>query len=452
MPYVIERQYRPSAGADDDPSEWASLPDVPGSVGEIEFDDLEVGAAYDIRWRSRNPLGPASEWVTYLEQIPTGAEQVPPAPTNLRLVGGDCIAWDLPVARDTLEGLLWRHAPNERVAWEAAEPANLEPSTDMPFTLCNVPAGRRVYMARAVDRGGQESATASLIVERAPLDDALAHTIEVRSLAAEGWVGTRQGASLGAGLEADEVDPADRVAWISDLEPAWSIALDVPPKVADDADDDVIAWGRIEGSGAPAWTGNPGGDPNPTQYHWIEYVFTHAVRHCDSGPGTALTLDVSLTARNWRLMYRLLDGNLPAWTGNQYAPAWSGTEPWALGNNPQRFVPWPGRIGAPSPGIYEFRLLVAGGWEQGIVHDVTVRTSATERRETAVLDVPIGGTRLPLTSAMRRVADVLVAPAGGSSARIVVRDFDARNGPWVEAVDEDGASVAGRLVGTVVGF
>lgn len=441
--FEVEYRRSPTDETDDASPDWRRSEKRPlADVGTIELDELIVGDFYDVRVRMvDDETGETSDWTTR-----TGVEVeknagAPAAPLGVRMTCAECIVWDNPIEVQDLRGALVRHVVENDDHWGRAEPAHEQVLSAPPFPLCAVPRGRRTYLVKLVDWDGNESDPAVVQVDRGPLNDAAEYTIREIDYQALLWPGDHQGAQIiGDFLLSTEADVIADFApfWLSDLEPAWSVAGEVPAWTHDDAS----AWGKLWGSAAMAWRDSSAEDRWVSPKRWLEYVFSITVDSLEEGPTTVLSIDIETTARRWRLSYRRRYQDR-AWTGNPKAPYWTldGNPAWT--DTPRHFVPWPGRLVGVHAGLYEFRLLCGSDFPPFSVTACKARLSASPR--TAIIPaVPVtslGGTRLPIVdeTPWRKVVEVEAHVLGATDSRqLVLRDVNHAKGPAVLVFSEPG--------------
>ena len=114
-PYVtnggrIDVQYKLHADAD-----WLTALSALGSDTSAFIAPVEDGSAYDVRIRSRSPLGVASDWVTSSNHTVAGKTTAPTVPSSLTatgLAGAILLEWTNPADVDLAAAEIWTAAAN----------------------------------------------------------------------------------------------------------------------------------------------------------------------------------------------------------------------------------------------------------------------------------------------------------------------------------------------------
>lgn len=448
----VEVEYRRSAAAEPGIEDvgWRRLKKQAHDSMEFTIPDLDVGETYDVRARYTDDDAAFGDWFTWPSVTVERPEGAPDAPTAVRMTCSECIVWDMPGEPQDLAGFLVRHAPEDDGHWGRAEPAH-QGLVNAPFPLCAVPRGRRTYLVKAVDHDGNESAEpGELVHDRGDLDDAEEHTIREVDYRAQLWPGSTQGATVAADLESVQDTPVAPgcVMWLSDLEPAWSVADAVPAWT----DPNAPAWGKLFGGSAIAWRGAPLADRWVAPYQWMEYVFSLTVDPTEEGPETVLSLDVVTSARRWRLAYRRRYP-VRAWTGNPTAPYWTGASNPVWSQDAVPFGPWPGRLVGVKAGRYDFRLLCAAQFDEYTVSVCKARLSEPQR----VVRVPAQSVSLLSSRAhpgasFRELLEVRATRVGSDASTIspAVQQLHRRKGPVLSAT-QSGTPVDTELDVVLIG-
>lgn len=439
--YEIEQRI---SGATD----WTPRPErVLEGTGDIVLPDLEAGATYEFRVRTVDDTdGAASAWQLLDPYVAARPPGDPPAPSSISLADDDCLVWEMPVQVEDLAGFEVRHAPGDEDHWGRSERAHDGLVGSPPYGLCGVPRGRRTLLVTAVDRDGNRSAApARVVVDRGPMDDAAEFTIWARDEAALGWPGLKQGALVSGGALFAAPGSA---AWLSDLEPAWSVAENVPAWTSPSA----LAWGGLRGSAALGWRGEPAETRWATPRCWVEYTWSVTVTTDEASPTATLSLDVVTTAPGWRVEYRRRHG-AAAWSPNPADPAWTSDTAAAWSDPATAFRRWPGRLVGLAAGVYEFRLLIPAGWRAASVTRIVTRLSEP-RREVIVspLNTPATTTRATFSPPFRQLVHVDAVHVGQDVAhRSRVVATNRTKGPVIgtsnglSPIDDPAVSV--RLIG-----
>ena len=114
-PYVtsggrIDIQYKKHADSD-----WITMISALGADESAYIAPVEDGVSYDVRIRSRTPLGVASSWVQSLNHTVAGKTTAPTAPSSLTatgLAGAILLEWNNPTDVDLAAAELWVAATN----------------------------------------------------------------------------------------------------------------------------------------------------------------------------------------------------------------------------------------------------------------------------------------------------------------------------------------------------
>lgn len=388
---------------------WSSTStsDMPLWLGPVQD-----GVMYEVRVRTRNALGVASDWVQR-SHVVVGKTQPPPDPSDLRL-DGLVASWQPVVAAD-LAGYLLRYHPGVRDSFEDAIPLHDGVVTTSPFRLQRVPSGTVTLLLAALDTSGNRSLTPARLVI-ALGDAAVANVLWTYDDAAAGWPGTlAQGARTPGGLRADETTRMwggdDRAAfWAYASWPMWRTAT-------------YLSMG-YETSFTPPAVAN----------------------------GTRLVVTVDATGDTWRLDYRR-QGPAPMWGSVDTELQWGAdSDPlWHVPN----WLPWPGEITAPGAEPVDLRMTTGAGVQRGSVSALTVTADVPDVTEhLAGVAIAAGGTRLPIVAAYHAITAVQLTLYGGGGTAFTVRvlDRDAAAGPLVQCLDASGVGTTGVVDALVQGY
>jgi hypothetical protein len=396
---------------DDDAWQVMSLPPV--SPQTVTIADVQAGIAYQVRARTLGGDGSASLY-TEIAHTVIGASTAPPAVTNLLIRNGGLV-WDHAPPRDHA-GYRVRYRFDMSRHWDSAAPAHIGLVTDTPFPVDSILAagGTAVFLVRAEDLAGNLSEEpATLIVN---LGDAVTDNVILTHNLHTAFPGTVVDGAVDAG------------------------------KLK--ADDTAAFWGP---AGSPFW-GLPDAAFWDTQFAQMTYTFSVAPSVEESGPGRVL-LAHDLTGNGFAIDFKMA-GSEEAFWGAPDEPFWgAAADPfWAL---PPDWTAWPGELTPiPAAGI-DFRIVMAGGSQRGIIHTLSVLLDVPDVIE-HLDDVAIdsAGTRLPLAAAYRAIQNVgLTLQDAGTGARsIFIIDKDADLGPLVQARDGSGTPVDALIDATIQGY
>lgn len=421
--YQVEYRVTPTLTTDEVAQDWKRWTESPEEgTGSIAVDGLDLGESYDIRTRLVDDVtGATSDWVTERAVEVEKDSGVPPTPADIRTTKGDCITWEMPMEVLDLRGFLVRHAPGVHEGWGRAEPAHEGIIDGPPFVLCRVPKGLRTLMVRAIDWDCNESAEASIVVDRGSINDQAEFVdIRTRDESALNFSGLLFGSPATAHLAASVI--ASPPMFTDGIEPMFSIDPYTP---LFSTDPNAALFGGIWGGESRMFCRNGSIGLFGTVYQWIEYVWSYTVDPGDCGPRATLTINADITAEGWRLEYRV-NNPLPWIPENPFDPMFSatGADPMFPAQAVKPWRPWPGRLTPLQCGQYDFRLIVPGGHEQSIVTSLSIAVSSEARvRHVTGLVVPaLGGTRVPPGDRWKRIVEVRPIPAGASRDTVVTLD------------------------------
>jgi hypothetical protein len=119
---------------------------------------------------------------------------------------------------------------------------------------------------------------------------------------------------------------------------------------------------------------------------------------------------------------------------------------------PGGWMPWPGQIIAAND-VYQFRVTLGAGAEQGALHQLAVTVDAPDMRE-VISDLPIaaGGTTLPYTKSFTVIKAVVIGAlqTHGSGAIRAEPDKAINLAPVVRAFNSAGVAVSGATADIVI--
>ena len=396
----VEAQYRPASTQ----AGWAQLRQpVSGTASQVSIQPVQDGALYDIRLRNVSEIGQTSDWVTIQSHLVVGKTS-PPPDVALLIFDGDLLRWSYPSPPPDLAGFLVKTRPGTDPTWTEGTPIHdaLIAETYVPLITDGIV---RVFMVKAVDTAGNESATpASAIYAGGPLVlGNLAQTLDYRAL---GFPGTTvNGTVVSSDLKAD----SETVFWTNDEAGFWNT------------------------DSATFWTG---------AYKTMTYTFT--VTPDASWLTGKMRIGLGITAGRWSLTYRpdvqsrYWSTDAAAFWSSDATLFWQGTKP--------DLMTWPGAIGPMSAQQYEFQIVANGGQVQASITGLLVLFDMPTLEESFPLfSIPSIGRRLPLTRAYHTITSVQTQPVndGGAMRRVVVMDHDYLAGPLLEGRDSAELAVAG---------
>jgi len=355
---VIDFEVHYREATDDEDADWTVLPRVSAAATSFTIDGLEEGNEYEIRVRTVDELGSATDWVTTTHLVEAPERELPNV-VDVAITDGDCLSWRLPVVIDHLAGYEIRHAPGDVRLWEAAEPAHEGLWPSAPFPLCGVPGGERTFLVVAVDEDGNRSPTPAVLIDTPkPFAPALTTVLTSIDKGALGFPGVILGGTVAGGKLTASAD-SDPPLWpvgVGDAVPLWDVTPTAPLW---DTDPDADLWKRRRGGIAPLWNFDPAASLWGDRFQPVVYTTPITVTMAAALAEARLTLDIAATPPGWRVEYRRPTG--PLWTGpgtdlwddDVDAPLWK-----IYGD---AWVPWPGKLERVGPGLHEFRVSMPGG-------------------------------------------------------------------------------------------
>ncbi len=377
---------------------------------EVTIGPVIEGERYDIQLIAERAGRRSVPTLISRHQV-VGQSSRPPAPTLAR--AGDALTAPGYQAPIDLAGFRIRSQPGDGVPdWTRATPAHPQAvPVGLPFPLAALGVGQRTVLVRAVDRGGRESETATLVVD---VDSPAArNVIWSRDLDAESWPG-----ELVAGEHVDD-----------------SLA-------GGDAEDAFWPAGDAE----PFW---PAGDATPCWApQWGSVIYEQLLAIPEDG---RLLLSVGLTAPQGYSLAIRPEGSAPFWPELDADPFWPAADedqvwPGITG----AWQPWPGALEV-TAGAWQVRLEVGGGPLRPVVTSMAALLDRGDQQElVGSLAVSPGGTEVPLSLSYRSITSVvpvLVADGGSAvSVRVV-----SMSPPVVECLDGAQQSVSGLVNVSVIG-
>lgn len=414
----IEVRYRLS----DSTAAWTQFrAPVGADAAQVSIAPVEEGEIYDIMLRGVNAFGATSEWATISRHTVVGKTTPPHDVTTFLLEGRTLLRWTYAGPPD-LAGFLLRRHRGSHATWDSAQPLHQGVITQTTYDLGVADVGETVYLLKAVDVVGLESAIPATVVTNLG-DPVLTNIIFTVDKKAAGFPGTHNGSIVGGNL----VAPAVGLFWSGD-------------------------------DSTPFWTGVPGATFWATQYGALSYL-TSVLPEADEVP-CDLVLDLTVDAAAWSVQYRTAGGAL-FWSGTDSNAFWSGVDAdlfWSGGQ--PAFLPWPGRLMGATRQVYEFLLETDPGPVQGSIskHDITLDVPDVDEDLEDVV-IAAASTRLPITKTYRAIKTVTLTVQtdgnGGVTARVIDKGTGGpplTGGPDVEVLNVAGVAVVGLVDAKIKGL
>lgn len=398
----VEIHYRPEGATD-----WVTAR-ADGDASATFVGPVEDGIVYELRARAVNNIGQRGAWSEITHTV-VGKTEPPPDVVGFT-INGDRLAWRPVSDTPDLAGYLVRVQYGQNTWWPTAAPLHDGLLTDTPWQMLNRPVGPVTLLIKAVDTSGNESANAAAIVT--DLGEALVSNVLLDWPQAPDFDGDIVGGTVVSGvLEADETDSF---------------------------------YGP---DNAPFYGG--ASDPFYLATTWADISYGFSVTPTDAG---TLVLEHDISGASYTLEYRR--GNQGAFYGEPADDFYgaSGDPRYGL---PMDWATWPGALTLVASELIEFRVLVAGGSQQGAITVLTAVLDVPDILE-SLDDVVIGpgGTRLPITRDYRAIKNVQLTlqADGNGGVSVLVDDKNAQIGPLVRVLNAAGTSVAGLLDADIQGF
>jgi hypothetical protein len=387
----VEARYKRS----DSTSGFEVLPRYPPDAPSITIVGVEDGVAYDLRVRTVNNDGPASQWAEVLGYVVVGKSTPPPAPTNLRLIGTDLLVWDYPTPPLDFDGFILRRSPGATGIWDTGLAMHAGIVSASPFTLPPIIFHQWTFMVAAVDTSGNESAPAMLTYDFG--NAALHNQVDAYDYKAHSFPGTiTQGSIVGGNLVADQISTG---FWTVDANRFWSAA------------GTTLFW-----AGA---------------YKQMTYVFQYTP--ASTSAGCRILIDDAIVAASWTLEW--MKGSLP------FAPYPGSLEAITAELHTFRLI----TSAATIQGSVSFLTLYVDA------DDVSVKL--------ANVAIASGGTRLTLPVTFRGITNVqCTVILNGSETAVTARANDkqnlagANNGPMIQGFNAAGTGVACHVDVVITGY
>jgi predicted phage tail protein len=154
----MDVSYRPSDA--DDAAPWLGFRVDEGFTAQVSITDVEVGVAYDLRFRYRFATGKTSIWTERYNQVVIGTATLPPDVTGLALNAG-ILSWVYPVKPVDFNGFVVRYCNGDVDNWEIAQPAHDGLLAMSSLPIADLADGQKTFLVKAVDTAGNESANAA---------------------------------------------------------------------------------------------------------------------------------------------------------------------------------------------------------------------------------------------------------------------------------------------------
>jgi len=378
---------------------------APGDATELKFTGVADLAMILIRARTRNSLT-ASDWGTQVQHQVIGKTEPPPDIQNLS-IAGSVLSWSLPRRVPDLAGFVFRFHYGSNVDWGTAAPLHTGLITASPWEPETRPGGVVTIMGKAQDTSGNQSKTAGVIVMNLG-DPPIANVVETWDFDALGWPNA-PGLQIG-----------------------WTLVVGKPSAIALDS---------LYGTDNQSFYGQDG-EPFYDAGAYGQMVFvTNEIAVNKALAGLVMTLEIEAQGTDLTVEYRLA-GPTPMY-GADDAPFY-GADADPFYDPPGEWQPWPGQLIAANE-IYQFRVTIGAGVEQGVLQEMFLTIDAPDMRE-VLSDVPVaaGGTLIPYTKPFTKIAAIQVTvQANGSGA--VGEQVDKTNNlaPVVKLVNSAGTPVSG---------
>lgn len=340
-----------------------------------------------------------------------------PAPATVPwfALSGEVLSWGL-VAE--VVGYRIRFSSGYDTSWANAQPAHDGLVASPPWAMIRRPSGASTLLIKAVDVGGQESAsTAEIHFDFG--DQMVANVIETVDFKAAGWPGSVSGGSLvGGNLLASALGSFYRS---DDAAPMFGADAALP------AFDD--AFGALE--------------------------YITAVNAMSGGwpVGSRITLDIGGTSFGRTVEYRLVDYR-PFYALGDDTPMFASDAAVPVYAAPTDWIVWPGALELPFNCQIAFRVVVGGGRIQGELAALTASVDVPDVAEQINdFTVSSAGSRLPLSKAYRAITNLQLTLQDNGGAARTLRIIDKlATGPLIKCFDSAGNAVAGLIDASIQGY
>jgi len=398
---------------------WLPGPTADVKAGQLIIAPVQAGLTYDIQIRSETPYGLASDWVS-VSSVGVGATvNLPPDVTSANVING-VMTWDAPALPANFAGYAVRTVAGSTVNWAQGTPVVVGLVLINQMDVSKYPAGTRVFMIKAVDLLGNESADpCSVTVDVG--DPVTTNIVIPYDFKANSFPGTFTGAAI---------DGSGNLT-------ATSLGL---------------MWG--DNDSATFW--NPTGstlmwqNPNNT----LQYICQFPVSAGEL-PGNLFIQDQTFVGLGWTIEYCFSDSDPLMWPSPGSAEWTSGSAPfWTVDFSD--YQPWPGSLPAQT-GIYQFRITIPGGQQQGSIQAFTVALDVPDVSESigGMAVAATTGTRVPITKTYRVIEVVNITKEGGGTGLSVAwidKVTTIGAGPLIKVFDGSGNAVAGTVDVIIQGY
>jgi len=371
---------------------WTNSPRVEATgTTKLIIRPVEEGEVYEVRVRAiSDAAATASDWVYASPHTVVGLSTPPPAPTDLS-VWGTAVRWEYGEKPADFAGFIVKHQSGSDATWATGISLSSNLITDNWVSIeGRIPPGQTTIMVRAVDIGGNESATLSAV--RVVKDPELLSVVN-QSIWTNVFAGTKTNCTHNTTTTHLEADVESSGAFWSggDAATFWSAT----------ASDDF--WGITTYKSM-----------SYEQAYYIYDRYTAVWPVNDHLPGRQRFKTLELEGSEYTIEYRaLLHIDIDPFTGS-ISYHYNDWKPWP-GIRELQTTEYPfGTDG------YEFaavRVAIAGGTTQGKIKAGHLITEGLPKTHRETVSVTSGGTTIDLTGeGWRKITNVTVSPTNTADA------------------------------------
>lgn len=376
---------------------------------------VEGGVQYDVRVRAFGDAVTPSAWSDTFQFTPAG-KGANPSDVLWFTIDGNTLRWGAVTDAD-LAGYKIRYRIGDNRTWSGASPIHNGLLTASPHTPSTLPAGLITLMIKAVDRSGNESTTAAVIVKNIG-DPEISNIVLTQDEHGDGFTGTISGGTVNGST--------------GDLE------ADSTTQFYSDSTEDQFYSSDVDSQFYP-------------DNVYEEMVYTFDIVPDEADEGAAMTLEYTITGET-DIEFRN-PFPFPMYSGNDSLPMYTDdADPMYTENED-----WQGYAGpiSASHDLYQFRTTTAGGSTQGVISELKINIDAEDIVEKFNdVEIASGGTRLSITKTYRQILNVTygLQDDGGTAIAVKTVDKDPSSGPLVNCKDSSNSSVAGLVDAQIRGI
>lgn len=399
----VEWQYRTAdiglgAGA------WLNAPNVDGTQTECYISPVADGVLYELRGRAVSQLGTRGPATSYIKHTVVGKSEAPGNVTEFA-IAGNFLSWNNPPDLD-LAGCEVRMHYGNNDNWNTASTISTGLITNSPYELPRPPSGMVTLLIKAIDTTGNYSRAPASIVTNLG-DPFLANVVETFDFHPL-FLGQLENCSV---IDGDLLAGALDSFYIDDAQSFYG--PDLTPFYAD------------------------------SKFGKMVYV-TDMVLFSRALAGSYATLLLDALGADITVEYRIM-GPAPlygldfdSFYGADADPFYGDDGPWQ---------PWVGQL-SPTNSVYQFRVTLGAGIEQGRINSMSLVVDAPDMVET-INDLPVSslGTAIAYTQPFTVIKNIQATLQANTSGAVTV-EIDKTNpaAPVVRCFNASHVAVAGATV------